>query len=392
MLRDLIVLVAAMAVVPPLAAAENGKLLIWINGDKGFNGLQQVADAFTKKTGIPAKVEHPDDLPKHFEEGAKNGSGPDVVLWAHDRLGDFINKGLIVEVTPAERLRKEVVSVGWDAMTVGGKTWGYPVGAEAIMLLYNRALVPKPPATFEEIEALDKQLAAKGIKAIGWDYTNTYFSWPLLAANGGYVFKREANGSYNVNDIGVDNSGALKGIDLIARFVANGVLPKGGLPYGDAEKAMTEGKQAMWINGPWAWASLRKANINFGVAPLPTVEGKPARPFVGVLGAMISAKSPNQDAAKRFLEDYLMTREGLQMINADKPIGVPLNKRLFWDLVTDENIRISMDGVTFGRAMPSAPEMGKFWGAMAEAFKGLAEAKKPPREFFDAAAKKIAAP
>ena len=33
-------------------AAEPGKLLIWINGDKGYNGLQKIGDEFAKKTGV----------------------------------------------------------------------------------------------------------------------------------------------------------------------------------------------------------------------------------------------------------------------------------------------------------------------------------------------------
>ena len=148
----------ALLLATPAMAGEKGKLLIWINGDKGYTGLQQVADAFGKKYGVTAKVEHPEDPTKKFEEVAKGGNGPDVFLWAHDRIGDWIGKGLISEVSPPEKLRKELVSVGWDAFTVNGKVWGYPVGAEAIMLLYNKKLVPKPPATFEEIIALDLSL------------------------------------------------------------------------------------------------------------------------------------------------------------------------------------------------------------------------------------------
>lgn len=365
-------------------AAERGELLIWVNADKGYNGLQQVANAFTEQTGMPARVEHPADLAKAFEQASGAGTGPDLILWPQDRLGDFISKDLVAPVNPPQALRDALVSVGWDAFTVGGKTWGYPVGAEAIMLIYNKRLVAEPPASFEEIAELDVSLANRGIKAIGWDYTNAYFTWPLMAANDGYVFKRQADGSYDTEDIGVDNSGSLIGAQLLQQFIASGVLPAGGMPGNAAETAMHAGKQALWINGPWAWEGLRKAGIDFGVAPLPTVAGKPARPFVGVLGAMVSAHSPNRAEATRFIEDYLLTTAGLSRINADKPIGVPLNKRLFWDMVTEENIRISMDGVTFGRAMPSAPQMSVFWDQMNKALQALAEGSNAARVLDDA--------
>ena len=51
------------------AAAEPGKLLIWINGDKGYNGLQKVGDEFAKKTGVQVTVEHPEDAPGKFHPG-----------------------------------------------------------------------------------------------------------------------------------------------------------------------------------------------------------------------------------------------------------------------------------------------------------------------------------
>ena len=32
---------------------------VWINGDKGYNGLQKIGDEFAKKTGVQVTVEHP---------------------------------------------------------------------------------------------------------------------------------------------------------------------------------------------------------------------------------------------------------------------------------------------------------------------------------------------
>lgn len=54
-------------------AAEPGKLLIWINGDKGYNGLQKIGDEFAKKTGVQVTVEHPEDAPGKFQQAAAAG-------------------------------------------------------------------------------------------------------------------------------------------------------------------------------------------------------------------------------------------------------------------------------------------------------------------------------
>ncbi len=41
-----------------------------------------------------------------------------------------------------------------------------------------------------------------------------YFTWPLIAADGGYAFKFE-NGKYDVKDVGVDSAGAKAGLTFL---------------------------------------------------------------------------------------------------------------------------------------------------------------------------------
>ena len=40
-----------------------------------------------------------------------------------------------------------------------------------------------------------------------------------------------------------------------------------------------------------------------------------------MLSAGINAASPNKELAKEFLENYLLTDEGLEAVNKDKPLG-----------------------------------------------------------------------
>jgi hypothetical protein len=86
---------------------------------------------------------------------------------------------------------------------------------------------------------------------------------------------------------------------------------------------MCAGELAMMVSGPWAWLDLRKCGVDFGLAALPGVGGKPGRPFVGVLSALINRSSPNGDLAVQFLEEYVCTVDGLRTIDADIAIGVP---------------------------------------------------------------------
>lgn len=65
-----------------LAKIEEGKLVIWINGDKGYNGLAEVGKKFEQDTGIKVTVEHPDKLEEKFPQVAATGDGPDIIFWA----------------------------------------------------------------------------------------------------------------------------------------------------------------------------------------------------------------------------------------------------------------------------------------------------------------------
>jgi len=392
--RNKLKLLAATAVLalgsPWAHAAEAGKLLVWINGDKGYNGIAKIGEEFAKKTGVQVTVEHPEDAPNKFAQAAAAGKGPDIWIWPHDRIGEWIAGGLLQTVTPGKKVQADIDPLAWKAFTVGGKTWGYPMSVEAVSLVYNKKLVTTPPKTFEEVISLDKKLSADGKKAILWDYNNTYFTWPLLAANGGYAFKPKADGSYDASDTGVNNAGALKGAELLAKMVKDGVMTKGA-GYAEMEAGMAQGKVAMMINGPWSWDNLKKANIDFGVAKIPTVGGKKAAPFVGVLGAMISKASPNRDVAVEFIENHLLTVDGLKTINNDVPLGTPASKALFAELKSNPNIQATMASAQDGSPMPNNPEMGRFWSSMESALKNMTEGRQSPKEALDAAAKRISA-
>ncbi|WP_024302062.1 maltose/maltodextrin ABC transporter substrate-binding protein MalE [Pseudogulbenkiania sp. MAI-1] len=381
--------VAGAFAAPYAAAADNGKLVIWINGDKGYRGLAKVGEEFTKKTGVQVVVEHPEDAPAKFQQAAAAGKGPDIWVWPHDRLGEWASAGLITPIKPSAKIRGEIEDIGWRAFTSGGKVWGYPIAIEAVALIYNKDLVPTPPKTFDEVIALDKKLAAMGKKAILWDFTNTYFTWPLLGAGGGYPFKHQPDGSYDAKNTGVNNAGAVAGVNTLMKLIDSGAMPKSA-SYSDMDAGVNKGKIAMMINGPWAWDNLKKSRINFGVAPIPTVNGKPAAPFVGVLGAMINASSKNKELATEFIENNMLTLPGLKTINDDVALGVPANKAFYSQLKSDPNIQAAMMSAKGGAPMPNNPEMGKFWSTMQTTLQNITQGRQSVKAGLDGAAARIA--
>jgi maltose/maltodextrin transport system substrate-binding protein len=200
-----------------------------------------------------------------------------------------------------------------------------------------------------------------------WDYKTPYFSWPFLASAGGYPFKKTAEG-YDVNDIGVANAGVLQGLKAIVELINTGILPKGSTQNLMGEK-MASGQLALMVSGPWDWANLRKAGVDFDLAPIPGVGGNPGRPFVGVFTALINRSSPNIDLAQHFLEEHALTSDGLKALDAEAPLGVPALKALC-DEMTARNhlIKVTYENSENGVVMPNIPQMGRFWTSMGAAF------------------------
>jgi len=381
-------LAGLLAAAPVAIASEPLHLLVWINGDKGYNGLQKVGDRFAAESGVRVVVQHPEGAPDKFQSSTGAGKGPDIFCWPHDRVGEWARSGLIVPIYPRKKLRDSIEASAWQAFDYNGKTWGYPLAIEAVGLIYNKKLVPTPPTDFDQIPALDKQLMAQGKKALLWDYTKSFFSFPMLAASGGYTYGRDAQGNFNVHDIGVNNAGSVAGAQMLLDLVNHGQMPRGAT-YAEMESAFANGDVAMMISGPWAWDNAKKAHVDFGVAPFPGVHGKPSKPFVGVLGCMITAPSKNKDLAREFIENYLLRIDSLKTINADVPLGTPANKAFYAELAADPNIRATMENARRGVAIPNIPETGKFWTAADAALQAITQGRQSPQAALDAAAARM---
>src|SRR3984893_129284 len=369
----------------------DGELLVWIGGDKGYRGLAEVGKKFEKELGVPVKVEAPDGLTDKFQAAAQGGKGPDSVFWAHDRLGEWADAGLLKPLELKEDFKANYIPMAWDAVTHNKQIWGYPIALEAVSLIYNKKFVSTPPpAQLSEVPVFAKELRAThpNVIAIMWDYNTPYFSWPFLASGGGYPFKK-IDGGYDVNNIGINNDGAVKGLQAIVELINAGVMPKGA-SYSVMDQKMNSGELAMMVSGPWAWSNLRESGVDFDVAQLPGVDGNPGRPFVGVLAALINRSTTNSDLATQFIEKYVATSDGLKTIDADVPIGVPALKNLSDEMAAKNPlIKITYENAKNGDVMPNIPQMGKFWSSMATAFQIATNGQASPRAALDDAKKNM---
>lgn len=357
-------------------AFERDTLLVWVSQDKGFDGIAKVGERFHGDTGILVEVATPDDLAARYDRQAGTANGPDIVIFAHDRFGSWIDAGLLADLTPSQQAMQRAPAFAWEAVSVAKRIYGYPLSTEVVSLIYNQDLVPSPPRTWAEVGELDSRLRAQGKRAIEWDYANLYFSWPLIAGSGGYSLNKR-DGLYDLADSGIANAGALAGFEQIRSLLDSGVLAREA-SYDSMMTGFKAGEVAMMINGPWVWNELRAANIRFAIDHVPGISAEqPGKPFVGIVAAAVNAHSPNKQQAQRFLEDYLTSAEGLRSIDADKPLGAVANLELLQSLQQDPLIAHTYSSAARGEIMPDLPEMKRFWALFQSRLKPMLDGQRP---------------
>ncbi|MBV9878214.1 MAG: maltose/maltodextrin ABC transporter substrate-binding protein MalE [Verrucomicrobia bacterium] len=367
-MRFILCAVLAFAWVHPGFAWVNGELSIWMDADR-LPAMQKAGQKFERDYGIKVNVDATENIPNNFPLAAQSNKGPDIVIFAHDKLGEWADGGLIAPVPVDASYRSRFDSLAWEAVLHRREYWGYPLCFEVVGLIYNKKLVQTPPAQLSDLTEVNKQLKAEhpGVMTILWDYTSPYYSWGIFGSAGAYVFGRTEAG-FDTKDIGIATPGAIDALNQLVGLVHAGVLPKTASVAGMPKQMMAEGKLAMMLSGPWDWPDLMKSGIDFGVVPVPGVGGKPGRAFIGVSVAYINRSSPNLDIARQFLENYAITDEGLAEANRLKPLGIPALKSLYEKMSkTDELLRQMRACADYGEVMPNIPQMGRFWGAMGSA-------------------------
>jgi len=91
-----LVLVLAAVLSLPAAASVPGELLIWTDGERA-PVLTEVAKSFVGEYGITVRIQELPfgDIRDNLAIVAPTGEGPDIIIGAHDWLGQLVTDGLI---------------------------------------------------------------------------------------------------------------------------------------------------------------------------------------------------------------------------------------------------------------------------------------------------------
>lgn len=343
---------------PPPAAVE-GTLTIWVDETRAPIMLQLGAE-FEAATGVPVAVHQVGfgDIRDQLQLRGPAGEGPDIIVGAHDWLGQLVVNGL-VEPLDLGAKADSFDSVALQAFNYDGQLYGMPYAAEAIALYYNTDLVPEPPTTWDELMQIAQALQDAGTVEQGFVLMekDPYHSYPILTGNGGYIFGRDASGSYDPTDVGLDSEGGLAYARQLDQMVKDGLL-RPGVGYDTMMSLFAAGDSAMFMTGPWALPQVRDMGVPFDVAPIPA-GSETSRPFVGVQGFMVSAFAPNKLLAETFLTEYVATDETFGALFAADPR--PSTWLAQAALIDDEQVLAFIESAANSDPLPAIPAMSSVW-------------------------------
>lgn len=305
------------------------------------------------------------------------GRGPDLFIYAQDRLGGWVEAGKTVEPIDffLDKATRERFLPGMlDAMTYKGSVYGLPLNYKSTTLIYNKALIKTPPKTTAEMIKLAKEhtQADSGRYGLAYWYTNFYFHSALMNAHGGRVF--DDTGKLVVNSPGTVAS--IK--QMMAWYRQDAVLPP------EPSEALisslfNEGKAAMVINGPWFIGEINPS-IQYGLAVLPVVDQtkKPMRPWLTIEGVFIAAGSKQKDAAYELAK--FMTSEEAGLILAIEGRQLHTNKAVYQDrrVSGDPVLKAFFDQLANAEPMPNRAEMTMVWSPVTTAMNKIVKGSATP--------------
>ncbi|WP_411168905.1 extracellular solute-binding protein [Clostridium sp. MB05] len=330
---------------------EKKTLTVWshftANEVKEF---EKVAKSWGEENNVEVNVVEDQGKFQEMIQACQSDNGPDLILGVpHDNLGTFQKAGVTAEVPAGMVSADKYTSQGIvDAITIGGKQYAIPFAQETTAMFYNKDKVKEVPKTMEDLVAMAKETGFE------YDVNNFFFSYAFLSAGGGYVYKNN-NGTLDPSDIGLGNEGSVAGLQFISDLVNKNKLMAADITGDIAKGDFTSGKAGFYFSGPWDVAGAKEAGLNFGVIPMPTLNGKVPQTFLGVQTAFVNENSKNKDIAWKLMEEFVNKGQDIVYKTGSR---IPVAKGY---TVDDEYTKAFMEQAKVSMPMPNIVEVQAMW-------------------------------
>ncbi|MFI1332688.1 extracellular solute-binding protein [Streptomyces sp. NPDC020845] len=280
-------------------AADSGTYTVWDpypQFDKGSAWVKLLDECGTK-AGVKVKRTGFDtsDLTNKALLAAQQGNSPDVLIVDNPVVSTLAEAGVLTTTDDNKLDTSKADPNLLAAGQSGGKTYGTPIGANTLALYYNKKVLKEAGVDIASIKdwksltaALEKVKKAgkKGItfSAIGTEEGSFQFL-PWFWGSGAKLTE-------------LDSAQAVSALSLWKDWLAKGYAPNSVLNNTQTTswQEFATGDYAFSENGTWQLANAKKAGLDYGVLPIPGIEGGKASAPTG--GEFVTV--PVQDSTDRY--------------------------------------------------------------------------------------------
>jgi maltose-binding protein MalE len=263
-----------------------------------------------------------------------------------------------------------------DAVRVGGRVYGVPIGGLSPILYYNKEFVREAPRAWSGITALAAEHAQKGGDALAMASLVPYFMGMFPESRGIQLLAPDTAKT------GMGSPRAATVYDAMREALQESGMSI-GLPQKEAVARFRNRDAVMLIDGPSSFGTLRNAlGDSLGVVTLPSwgSPGVELTPYVNVLALFVSASVNEQRAAvlKRFVAFLLDEESQLRLVDRRLDDGNPIAPaRRF---VGNEAARLEEKHEVVSALyrqletavpMPRGPLAGDAWNTFQEVLEGI---------------------
>ena len=377
----------------PLGAPAQTELVVWHayrGGEK--TAFEKTVAEYNKAKGGSIKVTTLavpyDAYADKITAAVPRGKGPDVFIYAQDRLGGWIEAGNTIEPLDFfldDEITSRFLPTTLEAMTYQDTVYGLPLNYKVITQIYNKKLVSSPPKTSGELVANAQKLtdATVGKFGLAYAYNDFYYHAALMNAFGGGVFGADGKPTMN-------SAANIKALEYLMMWAEEKKI----LPAEPSTALITslfnEGRAGIVFSGPWFLGEI-DAGVDFGLAPLPTIDesGSPMRPWMTVEGVYVAAPSQHKDEAYDFAT--FLTDKTAGVIMAVEGRQTPANTSVYDDakVAGDPILQAFRKQVEVAVPMPNRAEMTMVWSPATTAMNVIIKKNATPKAAMDEAQKEV---
>lgn len=336
--------------------------------------IEAAVKRFTAETGVQVELLSVpyDAFSSKLTSAIPHDAGPDVFIFAHERLRQF-HRLKVVATTTTRVDRTKYFPSTVDALEVDGELYGYPLSLKTLALFVNTSLVTNAPTTTDELLAELARTTDASRHRFGLAYAagDFYLHAPFVFGFGAKLFDESGRATLNT-------PGMAKSFAFVKSLQDRGFMPKevsGAL----VKSLFNEGNAAMVISGPWFTGEIDKS-VPYRIVPLPTVSetGLPLKPWLGVEAALVSSRTGQPEQAHA-LAKYLSLGEATVLrVNPGGQIPAEIAAYDRPEVQQDPIISAFKEVATRAEPTPNTLEMARVWEPMKLALRGVLQGEVAP--------------